>query len=373
MRVTTGMTPRRRGVLLLLLGAAVMLPAPAFAQTPAAGKRRTTCVDCQAEVRRTRALERLDSLRWEFENVRLSDTQRERLRREMSLAMRDLQVAIGELRVEMGDLERAEVGARMAPRVAYSYQRRAPAGYLGVSFDGLNVEDYRDDERIIRFYAHPRIALVEPSSPAERAGIRAGDTLLALNGLDVVDREISLTKMLVPQSNLSVRLRRDGSQRDVKVTVGRAPDYVVRRWTPVHAAPAAPMPSQATRGGAAAAVRVGTPAPARAPTAVSSGGSAVTSVFVYNEGVAGAKMETVTEGLGKALGVARGVLVVRVGPGTSANRAGLRDGDVILRVAGMDVATVRDLQMALQRHGHDGGITLTVVREKRERELILRQ
>jgi hypothetical protein len=91
----------RRGALLLLLAGAVLLPAAVEAQSAQAGtRRRVACVDCEADARRERALQRLDSLRFEFEHEKLSDAQRERLRREMALAVRELQAAIGDLRVE---------------------------------------------------------------------------------------------------------------------------------------------------------------------------------------------------------------------------------------------------------------------------------
>lgn len=94
-------------------------------------------------------------------------------------------------------------------------------------------------------------------------------------------------------------------------------------------------------------------------------------VWIYSDGVAGAKLETVTEGLGKALGVKRGVLVVRADAGTPASRAGLRDGDVIVRAAGTDVATVRQLRQLLERHDSRTGVTLVVLRDRKEREVTL--
>lgn len=366
MHVLTGNPGRWRGSAMLLLLATLIVPAMASAQAAGtAAKRRAPCADCESEVRRAKALERLDSLQSEFEHGRLTDEQRERLRREMALAVRELQAAIGTLRVEMGDMERAQAEAWGTPRVAYSFSAK-PRGYLGVSFEGPNTEDFRGEERIIRFLTYPRISLVEPSSPAETAGIRVGDTLVAMNGVDVMEREISLTKMLVPEQPLLVRLRRDGSARELKVTVGRAPAYVVQRVMP----PMVPLPAEAP----GAVARVRTPQPARAPSAVYVGpGASATSVWVYSDGVAGAKVETVTEGLGRALGVERGVLVVRAGPGTPANRAGLRDGDVIVRAAGQPVGTVRELRATLERHAGSDGVKLVILRERKQREVTLRQ
>lgn len=365
----------RRRLMLAALAALTCVPVQGQAQE---SRRRAACEDC--DLRRLKALERLDSLRWLFEHERLSAAERENLRREMADAVDELRSALNALRVEMGDVPRARSGEWVAePRVAVAFQR-FPHGYLGLSFDGPNSESRRDGERFIRFYAYPRIGLVDPASPADRAGIRVGDTLIAMNGRDVLGDEFSLTRLLVPGDPLQVRLRRDGVVREFRITVGQAPEYVVQRWTPVpEAAPWARAPAAATAP-SASPVPSAAPGPAPAPGVArvrspqrppQASAPAMANVWIHSDGVAGAKMETVTEGLGKALGVKRGVLVVRADAGTPASRAGLRDGDVIVRAAGTDVATVRQLRQLLERQASRTGVTLVVLRDRREREVTL--
>jgi predicted metalloprotease with PDZ domain len=357
---------RRRALMVLLLLASVMAPALAGAQA-SAGVRRRSCADCEAEARRERALQRLDSLRTEFEHVKLNETQRRALEREVVVVLRELESAARDMTLEQ-NMTRAQALAA-TPRVAYSYTQRRPHGYLGVTFDGPSTEELRNDQRFIRFLAYPRIQLVEPSSPAERAGIRIGDTLVAMNGVDVQENEISLTKMLVPDEPLAVKLRRDGLTHDLRVIVGRAPQYVVQRWTP-GAAVAAEAPG---------AIGERTPPPTRVTVGVApspprtAAGPAMRSVWIFNDGVAGAKVETVTPGLGKALGVEGGVLVTRAGPGTPAARAGLQDGDVVIRAAGQRVNSVQQLRVALDQHDHGDGVKLVILRERKQREVTLRQ
>lgn len=372
---------RLREFLVLLTMAGALAPATAAA-TPQSqsggGNVRTRCADCattrEAErtadrVRRERLLVKLDSLRFEFEHGRLNDAERERLSKEMSLAVLALQESLGHVRERSLEAAHAAAAAREAwpatPSVAVAFQTGRRRGYLGVTFDGPSIDQLRDNERIIRFYQYPKIALVEPGSPAEGAGIRQGDTLLALNGTDVVAREISLTKMLVPRELLAVRVRRDGNAKDLRVTVGEAPEYVMRRTT---APMAIAMPPQEPMG----EMRPRTPTPVRAPTPPSMLAPGVGAVWVYNDGIGGAKVETVTEGLGKALGVKTGVLVVRAGSGTLAHESGLRDGDVILRAAGMEIGTVRELRNVLVNSGDEAGVKLLIVREKKKREVTLR-
>jgi len=189
-----------------------------------------------ARVRRERLLIRFDSLRNAFETERLSPAERQALADEMHATMMALQESLDDvtIRIRSVDAERLARGEQMRGSTMVFSKRADPTrGYLGVSFDGPSVDDIRGNERVIRFLDYPRIALVEPSSPAERAGILEGDTLLELNGSDVRDRAISLTKLLVPQQRVRMRVRREGSPMDFRVTVAEAPPYMVSRMAPV--------------------------------------------------------------------------------------------------------------------------------------------
>jgi S1-C subfamily serine protease len=79
----------------------------------------------------------------------------------------------------------------------------------------------------------------------------------------------------------------------------------------------------------------------------------------------------VTQDVAAQLGLdqATGVLVMEVGGGTPAARAGLRPGDVIVRLDGKPVDTVEDLFAELRRHRPGDRVTLTVVRDGREQQL----
>lgn len=355
--------------------AAAWQPAFAGPQSQSGGGegRRTvrarTCVDCDASDSlrwaRERLVYRMDSLRWEYEHRRLSETERGLVALEMQRTVNALAEAMREsaaLTAGGGAAARAGVRAQ-APSVAIAVQTgRRTRGYLGVTFDGPWSEMGHEGERVIRFYQYPRITLVEPSSPADRAGILAGDTLLALNGTDVREHEISFTRLLVPDARVTMRVRREGSPRDIRVTVGETPDYYVRRLTPLPPAVAEVTPSPRGQ------VRVYGRTPMPAPTPPAAAYSYSTS-----DGIAGAHVETVSAGLGRALGVKQGVLVIRANPGTPAFRAGLRDGDVVISAAGRSLVRVSDLRNVLARAGESAeAVPLVIVREGKQRELTLR-
>lgn len=362
----------------LIFAATMLLAAPARAFVPASPQQtgsgsagatsvRSSCVNCRSrndDRYREKLLLQIDSLRWQIENRRLTDDERRRAATELNSAIRALQQSLDE------SARGAAVAASMVEvPVAIARLPMRPRGYLGVTFDGPSAEIQRPGDYSVRFYKYPRIALVESSSPAERAGVLQGDTLMSFNGTDVVENEISLTKLLVPDAKIVVRVRRDGSNKDLKVTIGEPPEYYVRRSAPVAIARAGVSGVVELPAPASGAVRVGgvTPAPA-AP------GEWTGPVVLWQEvdGVAGARVETISEGLGKAIGVDEGVLVMRVRPGTPAAKAGLRDGDVIVRAAGQRIRTVPELRNLMAASDPEEGVKLLIRREKKERDITIR-
>ena len=342
----------------------------------ATGSRRmcSQCALTESQKRTRIALEeRLDSLRWEVEHRRLSNSERAAASRAIDRTIRELDAAYAESMrenaVSAGQREAIVQRARTPSAQAYGYsyiEAVRTRGYLGVTFDGAMAEAAPPNpDRIIRFFQYPRIALVEGNSPAERAGVLVGDTVLALNGDDLREREFSFAKLLIPNAIVTLRVQRAGSARDLKVKVGETPEYYARRIDPRDVqGQLVPAP------GVSGQVRVyGEQSPM--PTPRSS--AAAPPVFVFSaQSVMGARFETVTEGLGKALGVKSGVLVIRSGPGTPAYRSGLRDGDVVVRVGNDDVATVSQFLNALNRYEQDGEARLLFVRDGKRQDLTLR-
>lgn len=266
--------------------------------------------------------------------------------------------------------------------------RPMPRGWLGIVVSGAAREPrFENGEMIVRYLTHPEIVSVEPSSPAERAGLVPSDTLIAYDGRDVRDTDISLTRLLRPNSRVLVRVRRDGRMRDVPVTIADVPSRItVRREERVAegfapgsgeqmlALPGVPRPPRPPT----MAYHMRVPAP-MTPGITTVGIPAVPPLppmgIVFNpNGVAGAELNTVTGAWARMLGVTQGVFVVRAPVGSFAAQSGLQDADVIVKVSGQPVVSVGQVRALVEAASEAGerSVDLEVVRERRTIRLPLR-
>ncbi|MGH1363515.1 MAG: Do family serine endopeptidase [Calditrichia bacterium] len=81
----------------------------------------------------------------------------------------------------------------------------------------------------------------------------------------------------------------------------------------------------------------------------------------------GVTIEKVDDRVAKALGLDRpyGALIQGVQPGFPAVEKGLRQGDVILQVDGMEVVSVNDLQIKIAQHSPGEIVKLTILRDRK--------
>jgi predicted metalloprotease with PDZ domain len=156
--------------------------------------------------------------------------------------------------------------------------------------------------------AGARVREVSPGGPAERAGIRTGDLIVAVNGTDVrgkdsARRVVELLRSVKPGDKVNLSVLRDGKSRDLTVTA--RPDwddlFLARQFPDL---PPPPVKAFAAWGGG--------PMIIRGP-------------------VADMELARLTPGLGRYFGTDTGVLVVRAPPDGA---LGLKDGDVILTIDG---------------------------------------
>jgi membrane-associated protease RseP (regulator of RpoE activity) len=394
----------RRLVALAALAVCVE-PLAAQSGTAAGRSRAKTCEECAQDstfrymhkfrLQKRDEVERLTRLARELTRVRqsldaereLSEPARRRLAQrasELEFQLADLGAGLGvevagrmlhEIRPAIVDARRAMAAAMaeasVPATVAWTPEGMRFPGWIGITLDAPCTVEARGKDIYWRFFDHPEIVSVDPSSPAERAGIRQGDVLLAYDGQDV-RREIAMNRLLQPGRTVRVRVRvrRDNEVRDVAVKVAPVQTRAWRDWaSDVTVAPrvrarVAPRPVERPW-------TVVVPEPTPSVGAVAPTAPPAPMMFARVNGLAGAHMETITRGLGETIGVERGVLVISVPPGVPAFESGLADGDVIVSADGRAVGSVQELRRVLTQSGVRAA-KLEVAKKGKVREVTLR-
>jgi Do/DeqQ family serine protease len=151
------------------------------------------------------------------------------------------------------------------------------------------------------------IAEVYPGGPADRAGLRSGDVVLAIDGREVSDPEALkfriATRKLGETATLDV-LRR-GQRVALRVMLAEAPEVPPRDVT----------------------------------------------LLSGNQPLAGATVANLSPAFAEELGIntlETGVIVTEIAPGSPAARLRIRPGDIVVKVNNRDVGTVRELQGLLR-------------------------
>jgi serine protease Do len=172
------------------------------------------------------------------------------------------------------------------------------------------------------------VGQVEPESPAARAGLRAGDVVTAVDAASVANprdlaRAIGDAR---PGSTVKLAVQRDGQAREISVTLATLQDGTANRPT---------AEQRETRGGPM-----------------------------------GVALAPVTEQTRQALNLApgtAGAVIADIRPESPAAEAGLRRGDVVVGVAGRDVADVQQAVGAIREasRGDGGAVALRILREGR--------
>jgi serine protease Do len=198
------------------------------------------------------------------------------------------------------------------------------------------------------------ITMVDQDSPAGKAGLKEHDVILSLNGT-TVESGAQLRRMIhetPPGRVVTLNISRDGQPMSIQAQLAdRRKTMSAKNWPAMPAVPAVPA----------------VPAMPSMPEFEFPG-----VVVVHSSARSGVMVENLTPQLGEFFGVkgGGGVLVRSVEKGSRAEKAGLKAGDVIVKVSGEKVSDVGDFSRALRNHKGDSA-AIGVVRDKREQTLNL--
>lgn len=218
-------------------------------------------------------------------------------------------------------------------------------GYIGVLWSAsVEVNKPKNGDALWTFHDYPQVEAIERESPAERAGIQVGDMILAFDGKDLRAGKVPMNAILRPGNTVAIRLSRDSRPRSVNVKVEQRPRYARRPG--VAPEPRGPVIVEVPELGEIPV----TPTPAPTPRSQTVAPMPPLGMLSFGPtATAGAEMVALDETLGEPYGTDHGLLVLRVGPRTSAARAGIQKGDVLLLIDGRELRSVPQLIRAVER------------------------
>jgi serine protease Do len=253
--------------------------------------------------------------------------------------------------------------SRTAPRAVQPGAQIS--GWVGITY---SVEGRTDEDGRLVYSDYPVVVSVDPGSPAARAGIVAGDTILSFNDRDLLRHAFPIRAMIQPGKLFVIRAKRGSSTRVTKITVAERPsnrpekiELAIREGQPG-------QPLLAAEGAMPRTPFVLTPGPQPLVRVT----TIPRQLSTLSVPLAGAEIRALSIDLARSLGVKpEGLFVVNVADGTMAMESGLRDGDVLLRADNVPLLTPTDLRRVLESV-LDRELKLDILRERKPKALTLR-
>lgn len=213
--------------------------------------------------------------------------------------------------------------------------RGGTRSFLGVGVAEVNADRAR--ELKLKEEQGVEVTLVEPGSPAEKAGLKPRDVVLEFNGQRVEGGEQFVRLVRETPAGRTARLvvSRDGQTQSISAVIdSRKSALTELEGMPEHGTVRIPDIPRALLGW-------------RSPSL-------------------GVEAEALGSQLAEFFGVKEGVLVRSVAKDSAAEKAGIKAGDVIVRVADERVASPMEVSRAVRADRNRKQVPVTVVRDKRE-------
>ncbi len=268
------------------------------------------------------------------------------------------------------------IGAAVAP-VANGQSRGTWSEPLvqvfgGGSYIGVSVRDAdAEDAKTAKLQAPGGVVIdsVREGSPAEKAGLKAGDVIVEFDGERV--RSTRQFTRLVQETPAERQVQTVVMRAGERTTVTVQPTGPETRWESLldsdhsfayrlapRPAPVPPTPPAAPR-----------PPRAPRPPEVVEAFPHLERFFYSTSGRLGIQVQGLSDQLATYFGTKEGVLVTSVTDNSAAAKAGLIAGDVIVAFNGTAVTTSGDISRQVQEMSENQEFTLDIVRDKKKQTL----
>jgi serine protease Do len=218
-----------------------------------------------------------------------------------------------------------------------------------VSFLGVAIQEIDSDRaKALKLpeEAGVEVTRIAPDSPAEKAGIKTGDIVTQYNGQRVegMDQFSRMVRETPAGREARIGILRNGSAQTISAKIATRP-LIAGQLVPPPTAPALQTFDY------------------RFPDMPQ-------SRMTWRSTILGIDVETLDGQLAEFFGVKEGVLVRMVNKDSAADKAGIRTGDVIVRLDDVKVATPADISAHL-RAARGRPVSVSVVRDRKEITVML--
>jgi serine protease Do len=256
-----------------------------------------------------------------------------------------------------GFLAQALAGTPPSPDTPHASASRRVVLQRGSSYLGIGVVEIVSDrakELHLKEERGVEVRVVDADSPAAKAGLKEADVVLEYNGERVEGGEqfMRLVRETPPGRAVTMLVWRKGANQTITATIGqRQPGMMAFQLNGdefnLAVPPMAEIPSMP-------AMRM--PDIPRA-------------FMTWRSPVLGIESESLSPQLAEYFGVKEGVLVRAVTSNSTAEKAGFKAGDVIVKIDGEKVTTPKEISSILQSARAKKTLPVTVMR--RQKEIVL--
>jgi serine protease Do len=222
----------------------------------------------------------------------------------------------------------------------HSMRVNTPASsFLGVGVTDIDAErtkalNLKDEHGV-------EVTSVDADSPASKAGVKVSDVIVEYNGQRVEGIEQFLrlvretpvgrqVKLLISRSGATQTLTATTGSRSVNTFVWNGDDFKQFKMPEIH------IPDMPR------------------------------TLMMWQSRTLGVESESLNSQLGEYFGAKEGVLVRSVIKGSAAEKAGLKAGDVIVKIGGRKVTSPHDISDALRSLSSTKAFPVTIVRDRKE-------
>jgi serine protease Do len=225
------------------------------------------------------------------------------------------------------------------PPAVLGFSTTESRSYLGVGVTEIDSE--RSKALKLKEELGVEITRVDEDSPASKAGLKNGDVVVEFNGQRVEGTEqfVRLVREIPPGRSVKVVVWRGAERVTVSAVIGNR--RTARAWTSGQLNVRVPE------------VEVILPDIPRA-------------LMSWRSGMLGVEAESLDGQLATFFGVKEGVLVRSVTKGTAAEKAGIKAGDVILKIDDTKVSSPREITSAIRTARTKKTFPVVVMRERKE-------